>query len=95
MRVAQLENRSGSSSSDLDNMIKAIEGIDSNILKLQRSFDDWAVDPRLRKRSLPSSFRAGDIEKVFNTLDDLIEMKDALAEAHRLLLKLKVQSDTE
>lgn len=93
--IRDLENRSASSSSDLNNIIKAIEEIDSSILKLERSFDDWAVNPRLRTKTLPSSFRAGDIEKVFNTLDDLIEMKDALAETHRLLLKLKVQSDTE
>ena len=87
-RIARLENRSASSS-DLSSLVEVIETLDSNIIKLERSFDNWSTDASVSGRSLPPSFRAGDIEKVFDTLDDLIEMKDRLSEAHRLLLKLK------
>ncbi len=87
-RIARLENRSASSS-DLSSLVEIIETLDSNIIKLERSFDDWSTDASVSGRSLPPSFRAGDMEKVFDTLDDLIEMKDRLSEAHRLLLKLK------
>jgi len=87
-RIAKLENRSASSS-DLASLIASVETLDSNIIKLERSFDGWTADASVSGRELPSSFRAGDIEKIYDTLDDLIEMKDRLSEAHRLLLKIK------
>lgn len=87
-RIARLENKSASSS-DLRSLIAVIEDLDSNIIKLERSFDDWASSPSVSGKPMPSSLSHLKIEKVYDTLDNLIEMKDELSEAHGILLKLK------
>jgi hypothetical protein len=89
-RIARLESRSASrSDEELTAVIETLEGIMINVNYLDRVFDDWAMKMSVRTEPLPSSYRPGDIEKAISTCDDLLEMKDAIQETHRLLLKLR------